>query len=177
MRSKRGLSPVIATVLLILLTIAAVVIVAGIVIPFVRNNLSESTACLNYRDYFQFEEEIDGLRFNCYDSGNQGITVKASTVSESVSNEINGFELVFLKGENSERVSFVNNTLSTSLWKLGGSSGDVLKMPYSGEIITYVYDAGEKFDSVEIYPLLKSGDVCEVSDSVNIINCEGISLL
>ena len=52
LKRKRGLSNVVSTILLVLLTFSAVVIVAGILIPFVRDSLNEGSECLDYRDYF-----------------------------------------------------------------------------------------------------------------------------
>ena len=81
---KRGVSPVIAEILLVMLTIAAIGIVAGFVIPFVQNTLTKSTECTNYNDYFKFQEVFnvgsDEFRYNCRDAGDglYGISVKAS---------------------------------------------------------------------------------------------------
>jgi len=47
MNNKRGISAVIATVLIILITVAAVTIVWAVVIPMVRNSLSEGTVCFD----------------------------------------------------------------------------------------------------------------------------------
>ena len=62
MYSKRGVSGVIAVVLLILLTIVSVTIIAGVLIPFARENLKESTRC---------SDVIEGLTIvsskTCYD--------------------------------------------------------------------------------------------------------------
>ena len=50
MRGKKGVSGVIAVVLLILLTIAATAIIGGVLIPFVRDNLNESSRCNDVLD-------------------------------------------------------------------------------------------------------------------------------
>ena len=57
--NKKGLAPVVATLLIVLLTIVSVTILAAFIIPFVRDNLAESTSCLDYRDHFKFQEKID----------------------------------------------------------------------------------------------------------------------
>ena len=44
---KRGLSEVIATILIILITIVSIGILAAVVIPYVRNNLDEGTSCID----------------------------------------------------------------------------------------------------------------------------------
>ena len=45
MRNKKGVSEVIASVLLIMLAVVAVLILAAFFTPFVKDNLSESTRC------------------------------------------------------------------------------------------------------------------------------------
>jgi flagellin-like protein len=52
---KKALSPIIAIVLLILITIAAGAIIAGFVVPFVNTGLDESTRCLDFKDYYSFK--------------------------------------------------------------------------------------------------------------------------
>ena len=48
-------------------------------------------------------------------------------------------------------------------------------IPQRGEIITYVYSfpEPEEYTKMEIYPVLKSGRVCEKSDEINIVGCAG----
>lgn len=50
MLNKRGVSGVIAVVLLILLTITAVIVLSAVLIPFAKNNLNESTRCGDVRE-------------------------------------------------------------------------------------------------------------------------------
>jgi len=59
MKGKRGLSPVIAVLLLILITVAAVTLVATFLIPFVKDTLNDSTECVDYKSYFTFEENFE----------------------------------------------------------------------------------------------------------------------
>jgi len=60
MKGKRGLSQVVTTIMLVLLGVVAVSILAGILIPYVRNSLSE--------DCFKLigEAEIDKGAYACY---------------------------------------------------------------------------------------------------------------
>ena len=175
MFNKRGISAVIATVLLILLTITAVAILAGFIVPFVRDSLEGSTACFDYTDYFQFEErfEVGGetLRYNCYDGTKHGAFVKASAAQALIAAEVDGFELVFLKaaGGESARVS-IPGTEVTLL------NGDPATVPSPGEAFIYVYDTvnigGDIYDGeIEVYPRLKSGKLCEKSDIITLREC------
>ena len=58
---KRAVSSVIASVLLILITIAATSVLAFIIIPFVRNSLNEGTNCFQVIDKIEIINEA-----SCY---------------------------------------------------------------------------------------------------------------
>ena len=51
-KTKRGVSEVVATVLIILLTVAAVVALISFIKPFVEGNLNDSTECLAFDNYY-----------------------------------------------------------------------------------------------------------------------------
>ena len=62
LKKKKALSDVVATVLIILLTVIAGAIIAQFIVPYVKDSLAESSECLDYNNgYFQFEEKI-GLK-------------------------------------------------------------------------------------------------------------------
>jgi flagellin-like protein len=90
--NKQGLSPVIATVLLVLLTVSAGAILLQIIVPYVTNTLDESAQCYKYGEHF-YLKDLSGR--NCFIGNNSIISVGA----KSVEIEING----------SERNSFQNN--------------------------------------------------------------------
>ena len=81
MIKRKGLSEVVSTVLVVLITIVAVAFVANLAIPFVKNNLQSSTECLSARDYFKFD---DSLGYTCYDqNGLYGFSVQAGNGGET----------------------------------------------------------------------------------------------
>lgn len=180
MRDKKGLSPVVATVLLLLLTVSATVMIAAVVIPFVRDNLNKGTECVGYENYFSFEQNFDSgsevKKYNCHDSDPgslYGASVRAGGVEES--DEIIGFELVFIdsSGGSSDKVSARTGSV-LGLKMLDGSSDIVI--PKIGEVRTYVYSSSNDYGRMEIAPYLKSGRTCPVSDSINIIPCTDVNL-
>ena len=59
MINKKGLSQIIATVLLLLMTIAAAAIIAGVVIPFTRERLDKGTECVTFQNHFKFQEVLE----------------------------------------------------------------------------------------------------------------------
>src|SRR3989344_821218 len=59
---KRGVSPVVATVLLLVITVVIASIIFAFVVPFVNKSLGNSKVCLNVLDGVEFPES----KFNCY---------------------------------------------------------------------------------------------------------------
>ena len=56
---KRGLSEIIATIAIVLLTVGAITLVVAFVVPFVRDNLNSSTECLDYKEYYEAGRCLD----------------------------------------------------------------------------------------------------------------------
>ena len=169
---KRGISPIIATVLILLLTITAVAITARFLIPYIESTLQKGTECIEYRDYFKFEESS---QFNCYERSGMrlhGVSVRASPSSPDVIEQISGFDLVFVETGSSKRVSVRDGAVVSDIRMLD-SSIQAFEIPQPGEWRTYVYDpAGRTYDSVRVSPALKSGRTCEITDSINLVPCK-----
>lgn len=165
LNEKKGLSSVVVTISLVLLSIVAVAVIAGFIIPLVRDNLDEGTECFDYRAYFSFEEEFG---FNCYreEFGTKlyGVSVRAQTAGSEVEEKVKGFKLVFLKEGESVPVSVVDDSGEIRML----NTSKPVEIPKSGEVRTYVYESTETFDAVEIFPFLESGRVCDRSDSTNV---------
>ena len=176
---KKGLSAVIATVLLVLLTIAAGGIIANFVVPFVKDSLS-GTECVKFRDYFKFEEDFE---YNCYDdNGLHGVSIKV--VDNSDADKVKGFDLIFKKEDSAKKVSVRNGNIEScsagEISILGGTCLDVIEIPGAGSyyVVTYIYNSsGGDYKKAEIYAVIENDDVCELSDSIKLIPCgPGINL-
>ncbi len=163
---KEGVSTIIATVLVVLMTLAAGALVANIVIPFAKSNLEKGSECLPYREHLRF----DNLRgFSCFNStsGAYQISVSAGVLGEKTE-RVGGLILAFYDG--TETVSVEINEEDLESETLSMASGGNLAVPKSGETRTYIYGNSREFDRVEVLPKLKNGRVCEVSDSIGIEN-------
>lgn len=165
-KNKAGVSTVIATVLLILLTISIAVLLVQFLVPYVKNNLYKGTECVSYQEYFKFVQEIESKNYNCYQTGFIGASIKAETKESVIDlSKIKGFKIVYYKSDASEKIVEVNSNI-----------------PNNGEIITYksIITAAQEtkgFDAAEIYTLMKSGKICSVSDKIEIEICQsGIDL-
>lgn len=177
-KNKKGLSPVVATISLILLTVSAVAIIAGLIIPMIRDNLYESTECLDYQNYFILDDEFG---YNCYGPENtisgiaKGylITIRAGGADEEEAEEVVGFKLSFIKEGSSETVDIMDKMPASDEIKMVQDTDAQIRLPQPGEVITYWYSrAGHDFDKVTVHPILKSGKVCELSDSIELWGCE-----
>lgn len=177
MINKRGVSPVIATVLIILVTIAAAGIIAGIAVPFVRDGLDKSTECLEFKEYYNFEKSIEfnntEYRYNCVktvpvsgESVNRyGFSVRANTVNkkDNLSDKLGGFNVVLYTEDGKSEVISVDENYDNVIESEG--------IPLEGEIKTYYYDSDEFFINMEVYSRLNGGRVCELSDEIKISLC------
>ncbi|MCU0641977.1 MAG: hypothetical protein MUF61_00125 [archaeon] len=173
-RNKRGVSPVIATVFVLMLTVSAVALIAGFLVPFVKKSLYKSSECVNYKEVYSFEES---LGYNCVQKteGLYAISVKAKFDKELLGG-VAGFRVVFKNADGTSKGIEVKNDTSASNEQGGirllGREG--LRIPAAGETITYVYRgaSGETFASAEVYPVLNSGTICGEKDSIELIQCK-----
>ncbi|MEK6800429.1 MAG: hypothetical protein AABY05_00700 [Nanoarchaeota archaeon] len=172
---KRGLSSVIATISLVLITLVALAIVAGVVIPLIKNNLSK-TDCINYRDYFSFSDEFG---YGCYAYSNSGellnvFSIKANNIEPVLEENLEGFRLALIYQDSGESKTLDVNqkkqaVLSAEGIRMLNSSEIYLDVPKSGELRTYVYNSlTRNINRIEIYPKLKSGNVCEINDQITL---------
>jgi len=169
---KKGMSVVVASVLLILLTISAVAIIAQFLIPFTEDSL-ESTECFEFRDHFSFDESFD---YNCYDDTNNVYTLSVKVRSDNSSSEKVegiGFRLTG-KGIGTSAIAIEGEGVSTiSMMDSRIGNGNVVIPKPTGRYsaLSYNYGSDELFERAEVYPVLKGGKVCEKSDSIEIISC------
>jgi flagellin-like protein len=168
MRNKRAISAVVATVLLILLTIVAITVLASLVVPFVKDNLSGGE-CIKYKDYFSFEEKIEGKNYNCFDSPWQGLTIKTKPDVNNSKNDLGGFFITLIGDDRSQTYRVYQNGSGFSERVLGESK---FYYPKPGETITYVFNTGFQYNTAIISPMLQSDKVCDKDDEIKIISCE-----
>jgi len=73
MKTKKAMSDIVSTVLIIMIAVAAVGIIGAIVVPMVRNSLQGGTACLNALSDVSIETQ--GTCFNRSASGTANSTI------------------------------------------------------------------------------------------------------
>lgn len=176
--NKKGLSAVLATVFIILLTVTAVVIVSQFAIPFVRDSL-EGTSCFKYRDYFKFDEEFS---FNCYNKGNPNqYKLSLKTKPDNVdTSKVIGFDFRFLEEGTATSVGTAKSihirngaqkSLDLYMFHDQNKNLDIPLAEGTYSTITYIYNTDKLYGKVEVYPVLKEEKLCDLSDSIKLIPC------
>src|SRR3989344_5050863 len=150
MNKKRGVSDVVATVLILLLTVAAVGVIAQFIVPFVKNNLESSTECLDFQNYFAFQEKFvnstSSVSYNCYDINyKQGASIRANTIKDESLSNLAGLNIVFTSIAGNSKVIEIrpgqapNNGIG-GVYMLERPTAS-MNISKSGEVTTYVYNA------------------------------------
>jgi hypothetical protein len=169
-------------VLIILLSIALVAVLAQFVIPFVRDSLNKSTECMNYNEFYTFQEVFSSkskdLRYNCNTNNLTGFSVRAMAGVEN--NSLVGFNVVLLEEGSSKRLDIRSNVPRSSQLRMLDPSLPYVNVPLPGETKTYVHEKqpGEgNFISAKIYAVLNSGRICDIGDEIKLVDCSNASLL
>lgn len=164
---KRALSIIIASVLLILITISSVTLLMMYVIPFTQRSLDE-TECFDYRDYFAFD---DALGYNCHDdvADKYFFSVRARANPKGAE-KVEGFSVRLIKQDGSSASTLSlkkDGTVTGGALTLVG--GGPLNIPVSGgtySALSYEHASLEAYDWIEIYPMIEGGKICQKSDSL-----------
>ena len=175
--NKKGISAIVAEVLIILLTIVVAGIVSIVIVGNVQNWTHDTSECFPYKDYFTFDTS---LGYTCYDTTQQltSVAVQSLGGKEEIDEKVAGFDLVF-HDQGSTIVKHVRDQDASGytapadgVWMAQSYTSNI-QIAKGGNTFSYVYRGGKRYSPVEIYPVLTSGRVCPVTDRVNINVCEG----
>jgi hypothetical protein len=158
MYNKKGVSAIVATVLIILITVAAVTIIWAAIIPMINDQLDTGLVCL---DAVQQITLIDS-GYTCLNNDSLSMQIK------------HGREAVDLV-DIQVLVSVNGTTTSYFLMNDSDDVGDIDDLPAVNEVKTYIVDGVDKdMSSVEIAPVIAAGattKICDVTSIVNIRSC------
>jgi|TARA_Y100000034_G_C6835699_1_gene377620 flagellin-like protein len=176
---KRGVSAVIASVLLIMLTVVAVGLIMAFVLPFIENQTEGASDCFDVFGGIEFKE----TEYNCYINESMTCTADDCKNRTGFSVEITkegivGFRVSMISEGSSKAYDiFGNETEETTTLEnvrlLGsnfGANGD-LDSPGNGEMTTYVVK--ETYNSAKIAAILENGKSCDFADTVIFNSCIG----
>ncbi len=165
---KRGISPIITTVLLIMVSIVAVLIVAGFIIPFIRDSLGESKDCFDVVDQLEINT---GSGYTCYYNESSTNMIANLTVKRGTKEvDINGFVLA-VSGGGSSKTFEIKEGVVLGVKMLSGSSN--IEIPEKGEEMTYSINTTlPEVRYAEIAPIMKSGKICRSLGKAEIEKCQ-----
>lgn len=157
---KKGISAVVATVLIILITVAAVTIIWAAVIPMIKNQISSGSACLDAVSQVSLVSD-------------EGYTCKnANNISLQVSHGAKDFELAdiqVLVSAGGDTTTFLLNNDTTTL--------DGSGMPGVNEEKVYIINStgiSGTIDKIEIAPVVAIGqteETCDIAASAVLTDC------
>ncbi len=162
MINKKAQSQIVASVLLILIVIATVVIIMNFVIPFVRNQLSGAD-CLDVTGKVSIQ---NNPKYTCIDDNEVSVQVHVGDINES----LGGF-MIELGGASSMSFEIRNEETGVDgdgVRMYEKTDVEPLELPGKNEERTYVivYEGGY-VDFIKVYPILLNDKTCDSSDIVN----------
>lgn len=165
-KNRKGLSTIVITVILIALSLAAVVLVWGVVNNMIKKQIGSSEACFGNYNKVKLNAE-----YTCYERvslSNYSLRFSLSVgdikidkiiVSVASASAVNGYEITNI-AQNISRLSMYPSGL---IW---------VSLPGTNSGLSYKADEfSSGIDSIKIAPVI-NGNQCETSDSITEIeNC------
>jgi len=165
--SKRGISAIIATVILIGLAIIAIGIIWVSIRGVITKQIESTELCFGNYD----KVSINSL-YTCYDKNSESMRISLS-IGDIEVNKV----LISISGTGTTKNSEISNNASIISGFTNYPSGTVsIKLPEKNSGLTYVYDLSTggftgKPDKIDITPVI-GNQQCDVSDSLLAIeNC------
>ena len=156
MNNKKGISAIVATVLIILITVAAVTIIWAAIIPMISNQLGKGTVCLDAVSQLSLVDN----GYTCKNGNNISIQVKQGAKNINLAD----IQVLVLAGGSTTSYSLINSTTT-----LSPTNMDATKLPKPNEEKVYTIDTSGisgSIDKVEIAPVVtvgKTKDTCDIS--------------
>lgn len=171
-KNRKGISAIVATVMIILVTVAAVTIVWAAIIPMINSNLEKATVC----NGANMGLKIVNTGYTCYNVGNISDINDNGSISVNVGRETSDFELadiqfVFSKGGSSTSVVIENSDKTAPVT---GLNSDVYTFNASSLGIAGDLDSTSVFESVQIVPIVKVGNtekLCDLGSPIQLSAC------
>lgn len=175
---RRGISPIIATVLILVIVFVLISIIAVFSVPFVRESLSGSEDCLEVLGNVKFDDsayncniegEITGGGYIGNEEYRTGFSVKVD------GEKIAALRIALFNGGSSDIVNIEpeSGILDPEITMLGqefpNEENNLLKVPERGGVRTYVVRG--LFDKLELSAILVNGKICDVGDQIEINEC------
>jgi len=161
-KNKKGVEPVITTVLLIVLTVIIVALVIAFVVPFVQKQMQETQLCYNAR--IEIKEA-------CFNGTSNNLSVRIGRGSEKFNlSRI----LISASAPEATKTLTLNNT--TSYGK--GLPGILEEVLYKIPVTAFGFTSGTTINSIAIAPIVReelTEKTCGVTSKTAVSECASIS--
>ena len=171
--NKGGVSAVIATVLLIMITVVSAGLIFSFVIPFVNQQTEEASDCFAVFGGLEFGDTA----YNCYvEAGGCGpggdyTCFNRTGFSVSITKEgVVGLMVALVSGGSSDVFDIEEGSTIGALEMLDELI-TTFEVPQSGGMRTYVADA--VYETGKVSAILENGKVCEAADTIIFRECIG----
>lgn len=174
------MSPVVATVLLIVLTVGIAAVIFSFVVPFVNDQLGNSKACLAVLGGIEFADS----KFNCVSNYSLASTNFATGISIKVTKPgIEKARVALIDSLGNSEVFEISEDISV----LGGDENvlhnignflvdENLEFP-NGIGAQRTYMITRRYERAEISPITESGNSCDVADEVEFAPCSDDAII
>lgn len=176
LKKRKAVSALVATVLLILITVAAVGIIWGAIMPMLNRAMEMGQACLNAR------LTIDTTSgYTCYKSTTTEAMIMVGRGAEEF--DLAGMNIMVSGGGQSRTFLIKNGTavqasgINVGVKMVGGPNPLTIDIPRPNEERTYILFIGTNLSSIEevkVAPLAKVGNTertCDISSKVPLTTC------
>ncbi len=154
MTSKKGVSDVIATVLLIMLTVAAASILYFFIIPMIKNMLENSQTCHEMRG----QAEIETGEYTC-----AGVDTRVKVrIGEEGKQNVSGLLITLDSSGTSRSYEIRNNTESQGVLMLKNGLS-LLELPRRGGAETYLFSRITA-ESARVAIIAGNGNICAAAE-------------
>ena len=162
--NRKGISAIVATVLIILITVAAVTIIWAAIIPMINNQLDRGIVCLDAVQQITIKEG----GYTCRNNDTVSVQIKRGSGDMNLAD----VEVLLSSAGSTTSFSLIDPTTTTS-----PASMSVALLPGGNEEKTYLISTASitgDVDKVEIAPVISVGntqETCDVSASVTLRDC------
>lgn len=168
--NKKGISAVVATVLIILITVAAVTIIWSAVIPMIRDNLSGGDDCFKA----QSDVSIGAEGYTCIEGYYNSTDGKSATYNASTYN-VTKLSIQIKRGSGNFELKSIQAIVHTGGQSTSVEIGNISSMPKVNQAAVFSVNGSFAVPTkLEIAPIITVGNTkknCGIAQSVDLAPC------
>ena len=158
-RGKKGVSPIITTVLLLLIAVSLVVLLGSFLYPYVQNMLEKGQECFDIAGQITIDS-----KYTCFNS--EDLKVQAAIKRGTKEIEIGGFKISAIGGGTSSVFDVKEGTVE-GVTMLDGETPEKIELPERGGERTYLLNVPSitNVDSIVVVALRENGETCDETET------------